>query len=300
MKLLSIIILHHHNHTESRAEKSIMAQLAKRWRKEGHKVNFLFGCEVYIPADILVMHVDLSETPEVYLSYASQYPKVINLGLTDIRKRTISRNIVAKKDLYKGAVIIKTDLNCGGSPERKLGMAAETKPSSFIQKIKKRYNIKDPGSIQTPSDYIVYSRKSKVPRSVFDNSRLVVEKFLPEKHGDVYYQRRYYFLGEAEYNEIHSTSVPIHATDSDDHCIDYWEEQYIPEELRKFRKDLKADFGKIDYVIHDGKLVVFDINRTPSSGNVQRDPIAAKWVMAIVERLHTGIYSSLTAESMRS
>jgi hypothetical protein len=290
MNSLIINILHHKHHTEMRAKKSIMAQLAKRWQLEGHVVNYLFGCKVYVPADILVLHIDLSETPEQYLTFANRYAKVINLGLTDIRKRTISRNLVAQNDSYSGPVIIKTDLNCGGTPERHLGVTPQTKPFSLFQKIKKCFNIKDPASIQTPSDYLIYSKRLKVPPSVFDNDKLVVEKFLPEKHGDAYYQRRYYFLGDAEYNEIHSTTVPIHATDSDDHCIDYWEEQNIPAQLQAYRKELKADFGKIDYVIRDSQVVVFDINRTPSSGNIQRDPIAAKWVKAIVERLHSGIY----------
>lgn len=291
----SINILHHQHHTEERANKSIMAQLAKRWRKDGHTVNFLFGCEIYIPADILVLHVDLSETPEEYLSFARQYPKVINIDLTDIRKRTISRNIVVKDDDYTGPVIIKTDLNCGGTPERHLGVIPETNTFSRIQKIKALFGIKDPASIEKPSDYLIYSRKSKVPCSVFSNYGLIVEKFLPEKHGKAYYQRRYYFLGDSEYNEIHLTRVPIHATDSDDHCIDYWEEQDIPAELQAYRKELKADYGKIDYVLRDGHVVVFDINRTPSSGNIQRDLAAAEWVKAIVERLHTGIYSPLTS-----
>ena len=290
MNSLSINILHHQHHTEAWAKMSIMAQLAKRWQQEGHTVNYLFGCEVYIPADILIIHVDLSETPREYLSFASQYPKVINLGLTDIRKRTISRNLVAQNDSYQGPVVIKTDLNCGGSPERNLGITAERKPFNLIKKLKKCFNIKDPASIRRPSDYLIYLEKSKVPRSVFNNDGLVVEKFLPEKHGDAYYQRRYYFLSDTEYNEIHATSVPIHASDSDDQCIDYWEEQDIPAELQAYRKELKADFGKIDYVIRDGQVVVFDVNRTPSSGHIQTDPIAAEWVKAIVERLHTGIY----------
>ncbi|PKG99982.1 hypothetical protein [Paraglaciecola sp. MB-3u-78] len=290
MKYLTINILHHHLHTEFRAKMSIMAQFAKYWEKEGHIVNFLFGCEEYIPADILVIHVDLSETPEEYLTFARQYPRVVNLGLTDIRKRAISRNLVERGDAYRGPVIIKTDLNCGGTPEVKLGTRPEAKPLSWLQRMKKRYKLKDPGVIQTPSDYLIYSQKRKVPRSVFKNDELIVEKFLPEKHGEAYYQRRYYFLGEKEYNEIHSTSVPIHAVDSDDHLIDYWEEQEIPVQLQAYRKELKADFGKIDYVIRDGQVVVFDVNRTPSAGNVKGDPVAAKWAQTIAERLHSGIY----------
>jgi hypothetical protein len=162
--------------------------------------------------------------------------------------------------------------------------------------IKKRLKIKDPSSIRKPKDYLTYSKKSKVPRAVFSNESLVVEKFLPEKHGNEYYQRRYYFLGDAEYHEVHATSVPIHATDSDDHCIRYWEEPTIPPELRLYRDQLKAEYGKIDYVIYDGKIVIFDVNRTPSSGDIETDPIAAVWIKSIVDRLHLGIAKSPTVD----
>jgi len=37
-----------------------------------------------------------------------------------------------------------------------------------------------------------------------------------------------------------------------------------PPELRAARKSLGFDFGKFDYVIRDGKAVLFDANRTPT------------------------------------
>ncbi|MDG1242595.1 MAG: hypothetical protein P8R37_00415 [Opitutae bacterium] len=289
MDKIRINILHHRHHTEARTKGAIIRHLARKWKEEGHVVTHLYGCDKYESADVLILHIDLSCIPDEYVAFSQRFPKVVNLGLTDIRKRTISRNLLSKECPYEGPVIIKADLNCGGAPERLLGVTPKKRPISLMRGIKKRLKIKDPFSIRKPKDYLIYPKKSKVPRAVFSNESLVVEKFLPEKHGDEYYQRRYYFFGDAEYHEIHATSVAIHATDSDDHCIRYWEEPSIPPALRSYRKELQADYGKIDYVIHDGKIVVFDVNRTPSSGDIETDSIAAVWVKSIVDRLHVGI-----------
>jgi len=288
---MRINILHHRNKRTSRVDDCMISQLAERWKQDGLTVNHLHGCDEYIPADVLIMHVDLSCIPDEYLQFASKFPTVINAGLVDIRKRTISPNILTETDVYGGLVIVKSDLNSGGAPERQVGIIRRKAGFSILRKIKKLLKIKDPSSIRKAMDYIVYSNKSKVPNWVFNDDSLVVEKFLPEKHGNEYYQRRYYFLGDAEYNEIHATTVPIHAGDSDDHCIRYWEEPSIPEALRAYRKEFKADYGKIDYVIRDGEMIVFDVNRTPSCGNVATDPYAAEWAQAIAERLHLGIAS---------
>ncbi|MEZ7843146.1 MAG: hypothetical protein QMB33_03560 [Opitutales bacterium] len=289
MKPLRINILHHAKHTKARLVGSMISHFARRWEQEGCTVNHLYGCERAIPADVLILHVDLSCIPDDYLKFAAQYPRALNIGLHDIRKRTISRNLLTDECLYGDPVIVKTDLNCGGAPERLLGVLPRKRPFSLTRSIKKRLKIKDPLSIRQPKDYLVYPNKSKVPNSVFTSEALVVEKFQPERHGNEYYQRRYLFLGNAEYNEIHATSVPIHAEDSDEHCSRYWEEPQIPSELRAYRNELNADFGKIDYVIQDGEVVVFDVNRTPSSGNVETDPIAKVWVNTIVDRLYAGI-----------
>ncbi len=37
-----------------------------------------------------------------------------------------------------------------------------------------------------------------------------------------------------------------------------------PLEIYSFRRRLGIDYGKVDYVLRDGKAVVFDFNRTPT------------------------------------
>ncbi len=37
------------------------------------------------------------------------------------------------------------------------------------------------------------------------------------------------------------------------------------------RKDLGFDFGKFDYAIVDGRVVLYDVNRTPNLGNLPKE-----------------------------
>ena len=36
----------------------------------------------------------------------------------------------------------------------------------------------------------------------------------------------------------------------------------VPQELRAIRQQLNIDYGKMDYVLHDGQPALFDINKT--------------------------------------
>ena len=71
-----------------------------------------------MPADLILVHVDLSVVPEKYLAFASRYSIVLNGRLPDIRKSVVSTNLVGMRDSWTGPVIAKSDLNYGGRPER--------------------------------------------------------------------------------------------------------------------------------------------------------------------------------------
>lgn len=43
-----------------------------------------------------------------------------------------------------------------------------------------------------------------------------------------------------------------------------------PPELVAFRRQWRLDYGKIDYVVHDGAVVILDVNRTPTSRRNER------------------------------
>jgi hypothetical protein len=58
--------------------------------------------------------------PTDYSALMQRYPRVINRRVLDISKSTISANLVRPGDPYAGPVIVKTDRNYGGLPERRL------------------------------------------------------------------------------------------------------------------------------------------------------------------------------------
>ncbi|TIV27981.1 MAG: hypothetical protein E5V96_34050, partial [Mesorhizobium sp.] len=37
----------------------------------------------------------------------------------------------------------------------------------------------------------------------------------------------------------------------------------VPDELRALRRDLGFDYGKFDFVMHEGKALLLDANKTP-------------------------------------
>jgi hypothetical protein len=65
--------------------------------------------------------------------------------------------------------------------------------------------------------------------------------------------------------------------------FDYLEE--VPAELLQIRKAWQVDFGKFDYVLHDGKPVLLDINKTPTISGSRASPRVRRLAMAIEEFL---------------
>ena len=271
----------------------MISWVARRWEDDGYRVSHIYGPDESAEADVLIVHVNVSVVPDRYLQFAKRFPVAVNSALIDIRKRTISANLVKREDEYDGPVIVKTDLNYGGIMEELTGRG-ELRPLSFVQRVKRKLKIKDPSLIRSPKDYLVYQSKKAVPARVFKDPELVVERFVPEKHDDEYYHRRYVFLGDAECNVIWAGRDPINANDEDGHRS--WNEP-VPPELRKLRLEFGADYGKIDYAIVDGRVEIFDINRTPGGTVHPEHPgdTHAPWVRETVDQLAQGITKWLPA-----
>src|SRR5438093_9444402 len=119
----TIAILFHENNRKCDLSGYAITFLAKFWRQDGNRVRYLFGTRKFVPADLLLIHVDLSIVPDEYLEFASRYPIALNRATKDIRKSRVSTNLVEPTNPYPGKVIVKTDLNCRGSPEQMLERA---------------------------------------------------------------------------------------------------------------------------------------------------------------------------------
>ncbi len=103
-----------------------------------------------------------------------------------------------------------------------------------------------------------------VPRADFERSDLVVERFLPEQEGNLFFIRNYEFLGDR------STCTRLAAKDPivKDQTLVRIEEIEPHPEIVQARKRLNFDFGKFDYVLHNGRPVLLDANKTTGASQV--------------------------------
>lgn len=256
-----VLIVVHREHSFDRAPYFLRA-IAEVWREEGVSVEVVAGPAPGVEADLAVSHVDVTVVPEDHLAFVRRYPVTINSHVADISKRRISDHIVQPGDGYNGPVIIKTDRNCGGTREARL--ARRTRPAvGWLYSLRDRMSWRWCSRLST-ARYPVLSSPADVPRGVWRNPNLVVERFLPERRNDQYCLRTWVFLGDQETNSICYSSSPVIKSANVTHREPVAE---VPEELRRMRQRLGFDFGKFDYAIVNDRVVLYDANRTPSVGH---------------------------------
>ena len=259
-----------------------VTHLAEFWRRDGIEVHLCRGIAALVPADLLLVHVNLSVVPDEYLACASRYPVTLNGRVKDIRKSSFSDNLLRPGEAYAGPVIVKSDLNYAGWPERMLrGPAARLRARLW------------PGrhGFRSQLDYRVYDRVESVPAACFERSDLVVERFLPERDGDLYCVRTYQFLGDRQTTARLWAREPVVCTAN--HCRVEAVEPHP--RVIELRHEMQFDYGKFDYVVRDGEPVLLDVNKTTGAA-ARSDPALGE------ERRHRagGIHSFLDAMPLRS
>jgi hypothetical protein len=245
--------------------------MARVWREAGHEVTFLFGTKRYVPADLALLHVNLSVVPQRYIQLARRYPIVLNGEVTDIRKSTFSRNILQRNDEWDGRVMIKSDLNYGGYPELTLKRSWLTRKFRTVRRARRlidRLTGRAP-RIAESTDYKIYDRLTDVPPEFFDEDGIVVEKFLPEKQDEFYHVRVYEFLGDRGQCVRLAGKNPVVKGAT----CESFEEIEVPGEILGLCNELRLHFGKLDYVVNDGKIVLLDVNKTMGAGERDRQNI---------------------------
>lgn len=279
----TIGILFHEKNRKRHLSGYAITFLAEFWSQDGHRVHYLFGTRKFVPADLLLVHVDLSVVPDEYLEFASRYPIALNSGVKDIRKSQISTNLVKQGDVYSGKVIVKTNLNFGGSPERILGRRWSHRWRLLASRFVRDHAIGT--GLETHSKYRIYHCLTDVPPAVFERNDLVVEKFLPEQEGNFFFVRNYEFLGDCVTCTRLASREPI----VKDQTI-VWSEEVEPHpEIAQAQKRLNFDYGKFDYVIHDGRPVLLDANKTTGADRIRTPELNARR-----RRRANGIYSYFT------
>ena len=232
--------------------------IAERWPDNGYQVLTHYGFENLPTADIVILHVDLTKIPPMYLERLKAYPLVLNRSVLDISKSAFSERLVTRDEAYDGPVIVKTDANYGGQPEAHGRKLSRTYRWSKLFFCRGTINWAKTASLN-PLDYPIYNNKDLVPRKVWKNPHLIVERFLPETEGDLYYVRYWMFLGDQGWAARFGSKKPIVKF----HCRVTPEERVpVPDELVALRKQLGLDYGRFDYVVRDGIPIVFDINKT--------------------------------------
>ena len=240
--------------------KYVVRLLAKEWRSRGLIVDVVDGLTEPTGPDVLVFpHFDRTTTPPRQAQLLRQCARVINRKVTDITKRVISRQLISSPAAYDGPVIVKTNLNYGGVREiiaiRRRG---GPKARAIAAMLQQPWEV---SGLLPGDDYRVYDHPGLVPAPVWSNPRLVVEKFLPEREGDLYCIRQYVFLGDCEIGVRSMSESPLVKSVN---VIKREILESTPPAVRAFRKQLGFDFGKFDYVMHRGEPIIFDVARTPS------------------------------------
>ncbi len=257
--------------------KYFLKLLVHAWEKRGLKVVIVTNMTNYQPADIAFLHVDLTVVPQSCIEVLRRYPRVVNGRALDMQKRLFSDLLVTEESNWAGPVIVKTEWNCGGWREFRAWLE-----NTLIGRILRRH-----GGFETYhkfrarqearrswrdkrllpyGQYPVYPSSKDVPRGVWKNANLVVEKFISEKNGDEYHCRHWVFLGPREvtfrsYSKDQVVKLNGRMEQTDDE---------VPADLRAIRAQLGFDYGKFDYCVVDGKTVLYDVNRTPAAGIAER------------------------------
>ena len=238
----------------------VLRVLADEWRKQGLEVDVVTSFQQPTGPDTLVFpHLDRTKTHPGLTDLLSRSARVVNGAVTDISKRAISRHLLSSTLDFDGPVIVKTDLNYGGAREIR-DLKRRGGPEGAALRALERQPWQVSGLLRG-EEYRLYDHPTLVPRAVWSNPRLVVEKFLPEREGDLYCLRQYVFLGDCEITTRSFAEQPIIKSSN---VVRREVLDDTPEAVRAFRRELGFDFGKFDYVMHGDEAIIFDVARTPS------------------------------------
>ncbi|MDY6839567.1 MAG: hypothetical protein SWH78_16500 [Thermodesulfobacteriota bacterium] len=290
-KCKTIAVLFHESATPKQMRNYRAWHLAQVWKDWGIDVQLLRGANDSIDADLVIPQIDLSVRPRAYRFLQDSKGVVLNRNVLDIRKTSFSRNLVSMQDEYDGPVIVKTNANSGGAPENLVFRALPPIRRKIFLARRLLIQFVRTGSIDrlayvrtlNSNKYPVYPSKREVPRGVFKNPNLVIEKFLPEKNGDFYYSRSYVFLG----NEGVAVRIKSECPVVKNTVLPDLEFVPIDETMVAAREALGFDYGKFDYVVHNGEPVLLDINATPYLGTSYSPEVKQRIVAQLAKGIAT-------------
>jgi hypothetical protein len=261
--------------------------IAEIWRSWGIEVVVLRGVSRSVDADVVVNHVDLTVVPPPYIRYMESYAVAINGRCTDTSKRQVSRNLVSAGKGWNGPVIVKTNRNFGGQLERFLLRSRAARAWDDLRVRLSRHPWRLRRHLST-HDYAVFESVSEVPKDVWHNPYLVVERFLPERDGDFYVLRTLSLFGDRWLSRRILSASPVVKSGN---AVRAGDVEPHPDVFAEARR-LRFDRGKIDYVLRNGQAVILDVNRTNTMGR----SFTPERAREAFQRLAPGLHSFWPAE----
>ncbi len=247
------------------SQHSFLRVLIERfWRPAGLAVALHQGLAPPPPGRRALLHVDLTRVPPPYLALAADFQFCLNGRAADISKRAVSRNLVTREDDYDGPVIVKTDRNHAGRPERALALATAGRWARLRERLCARLPPAWSGRLRDDR-YLLFERREQVPGWIWRQPALVVERLLTERHGELYAINRWFFLGQCDLVATSLSHSPVISGGAQRRLPPHSE---VPAALRQRRRELGLDYGKLDFVMIDGRAELLDANRTPASADV--------------------------------
>ncbi len=240
------------------------------------------------PADLVIPHIDLTVWPKSLTDFLAHYPNVANRRLTDISKRHISGHLVRQGDSWQGPVIVKTDMNYGGIVDRRhtrnqakvaSGAPGPMTPAAVTPETRPYRRGK----------YSLFASIGAVPKIVWDDPGLIVERYHAERKGDLYGLRQLFLVGETY--AVRQAWGPYPVVKGDSTVERHWLEDPPPPEVLDVVRAHGVEFGKIDYTVVNGQPFVFDIARTPTG---------TRWIKSnpdVIRRLCQGLAPLLARRS---
>lgn len=236
--------------------RHLIKVLAGIWREQGHILSF--GNRPPPTTDAVIAHTDYSMIDEHFFRQVDEGIPVINSAARNILKSNVSQLLINENSKWHGPVIIKTDANCHAAEE----YAYHGLDLLRLLKIFAGRFVSWQWTGELPfRTYPILERTDQVPGWVWQDHRLVVEKFMPERDGELYVLRLWMFFGEQEYCMRVCSELPV-VKSRKLVSVDLVEE--VPDAVRSVRRKLGLDFGKIDFVMHGNDALVFDVNKTPT------------------------------------
>ncbi len=232
------------------------------------------------PADLVIPHIDLTLWPKSLTDFLGHYPNVVNRRLTDISKRHISRHLVRPGDSWRGPVIVKTDMNYGGIVDRRHTRREANDTSVAPTPVVPAMATPETRPFHL-GKYSLFATIAAVPKIVWDDPSLIVERYHAERKGDLYGVRNLFLVGETY--AVRQDWGPNPMVKGDSTVERYWLDDPPPPEVLDVVRAQGVEFGKIDYTVVDGQAFVFDIARTPTG---------TRWIKAnpdVIRHLCQGI-----------